>query len=147
MVRRSAMFVAGGFSRCRCFPACSAARASCTWSATADSTAMMEFDLSTANNSSDKLVLSGAFDKGLAGAFRFDFNGGGLEGQTYTLVQFASTTFSASDFTFVDLAPGLHATFEMTGTSLNLAVVPEPGSAIALALGGALLGMRRRRRA
>ena len=112
---------------------------------TLEGTAALQFELA-GSDLSDRLVLTGAFDKGSAGAFQFDFGGTGAEG-LYTLVQFASTTFSASDFTAASLAPGLTGMFQMTDTALQLAVVPEPGSAIALALGGALLGMRRRRRA
>src|SRR5436190_3539346 len=41
---------------------------------------IMQFELSTLDNTSDKLTLSGAFTKGTAGAFQFDFEGGGLNG-------------------------------------------------------------------
>ncbi len=109
---------------------------------------VMQFELSTTDALSDVLSLAGTFDKGVAGAFRFDFEGGGMAGQTYTLVQFAGSTFSASNFSFIDLAPGLTGTFQMTPTELQFAVaVPEPGSAAMLAGSlGALLGLRRFRR-
>jgi hypothetical protein len=40
---------------------------------TFDGAGVMQFELGALDNSSDLLTLSGAFDKGTAGAFRFDF--------------------------------------------------------------------------
>jgi len=110
----------------------------------------MQFELSTIDNTSDLLNLSGVFDKGSAGAFLFDFESGGLDGQTYTLVGFTGTSFAASDFSYTDLGAGLAGTFVVNPTDLQLVVtvVPEPASIVSL-LGGlvSLLGFRRLRRA
>jgi autotransporter-associated beta strand protein len=113
---------------------------------TLNGNAPLPFQLSTADNTSDRITLLGAFDKGSAGQFRFDFQGGGRAGQTYTLLQFASTTFTAGDFSYVNLAPTLTATFLATPNELRLVVIPEPGAAVSILAGlGALLGIQRRR--
>jgi hypothetical protein len=93
--------------------------------------------------------LTGTFDKGAAGPFQFDFGGGGLAGQTYTLAQFASTTFTASDFTSANLGPGLIGSFEVTPTELrfSVSVVPEPTTSLSLLGAMAMLVGPRRRRA
>jgi fibronectin-binding autotransporter adhesin len=106
---------------------------------------VMQMNLSQTDNTSDRLTLTGAFTKGTAGGFLFDFEGGGLADTTYTLVQFTSTDFLVSDFSYTDLAPGLSGTFTLTSTEL-LFTVPEPGSAMLLLGGLAMLGMRRRKR-
>lgn len=107
----------------------------------------MDFELG-ASNTADLISLSGAFDKGTGPAFLFDFNGGGENGSSYTLLTFGSTTFIASDFAYVNLAPTLLGSFRIEGgTSLMFDVIPEP-STWAL-LGGALalgLAVARRRR-
>jgi autotransporter-associated beta strand protein len=114
---------------------------------TFDGPGTMQFELSTADNSSDGLTLSGAFDKGTAGPFRFDFANGGANGKTYTLVQFGSTTFAARDFTYSNLAPGLIGNFLLSATDLKFVVIPEPGALASLAGGmGVLFGLRRFRR-
>ena len=91
--------------------------------------------------------MTGAFNKGSAGPFQFDFGGGGLAGQTYTLAQFGSTTFAASDFTSSNLGPGLSGSFQVTPTELRFSVVPEPATTLSLLGATAMLaGWRRRRR-
>jgi len=66
--------------------------------------------------------------------YAFDFLGGGELGQTYDLINFGSTTFSsASQFTATDLTAGLIGTFTLTGSGLELLVVPEPSPWAALA--------------
>jgi autotransporter-associated beta strand protein len=107
----------------------------------------MQFDLSTFDSTSDSLLLSGLFDKGAAGAFRFDFEGGGANGQTYLLATFLSSTFNVTDFSYIDLAPGLVGTFLLNPTDLQFVVIPEPATGTALAGGLALLAGLRRRRA
>jgi hypothetical protein len=104
------------------------------------------FDLSTTSNASARLSLgTGVLTKGATGVYAFDFLGGGKVGQTYDLINFGSTTFtSASQFTASDLAADLTGTFTLTGSELELHVVPEPSAWLALAWGGGLLiGLRR----
>ncbi len=84
--------------------------------------AAARFHLSTADNTSDRIALSGALTKGSAGAYRFDFQGTGLAGQTYTLGTFTSSTFTAADFSYTGLASGLVGTFTKTATSLTFTV-------------------------
>ena len=84
------------------------------------------FDLGAAN-ASDRIALGGgALTKSGAGTFAFDFGGTGQTGQTYTLALFGSTTFTASNFTATNLAPGVTATFIVSGTSLVLSTVTPP---------------------
>jgi hypothetical protein len=114
---------------------------------TLQGTPTLLFSLSSSDNSSDRLTLTGTFDKGAAGPFQFDFGGGGLAGQTYTLAQFSSTTFAASDFTSANLGPGLSGTFQVTSTEVRFSVVPEPGTTFSLLGAMAMLvGLRRRQR-
>jgi hypothetical protein len=114
---------------------------------TLQGTPTLLFSLSSADNNSDRLTLTGAFDKGVGGPFQFDFGGGGLAGQTYTLAQFTSTTFAASDFTSANLGPGLSGTFQVTSSELRFSVVPEPTTSFSLLGAMAMLvGLRRRER-
>jgi hypothetical protein len=127
------------------------------WNGTTDSAfSQMKFDLGS-DNASDKLVLSGAITKGAGSIFEWDFGGTGAEGGVYDLLTFNSNSgFSASDFSFVNLASGLTAKtdegftngFKLGTTSLQFATfsaIPEPTSALAGLLIGA--GLLRRRRA
>jgi hypothetical protein len=107
---------------------------------------VMQLNLSTTDSSSDRLTLSAALTKGAVGPYTFDFESGGQNGSTYTLVQFASTDFLVTDFSYTDLGPGLSGTFILSGTDLQFTVVPEPGTAILLLGGLALLAGRRRGR-
>jgi autotransporter-associated beta strand protein len=122
-------------------------------SATWNGGGAFKFDLSNSGSTSDKLSLSGALTKGSAGTFQFDFQNSGLgvtgSPVTYTLASFASTTFSAGDFSYVNLGSlgGQTGTFAIVsgGTQLQLTVVPEPGT-FAMLLGGVgMLAMLRRR--
>jgi hypothetical protein len=108
---------------------------------TLQGTAKMQFDLSTFDSNSDKLTLTGAFDKGSAGPFVFDFAGTGAVGQTYSLVQFLTTTLAPTDFTATNLAPGLFATFQLTPNELQLVVIPEPGATLTLLVGLGYAGL------
>jgi fibronectin-binding autotransporter adhesin len=119
-----------------------------TWNGeTSGAFAQMKFELSAVDNTSDKLTLSGALTKGTGSTFLFDFQNGGAASGSYTLLSFASQNgFSAGDFSYTNLAPGLSGTFNLQSNALVLSVVPEPKSA-ALLLGGiAVLGLRHRRR-
>ena len=110
-----------------------------TWN-TDDTTAGMVFELSNTDNDSDLISLSGEFQKGTGTDFLFDFSGTGFWDGTndtiYTLVGFGSTTFTAGDFEYTNLASGLNATFNQNIDDLELIVVPELSSLSLLLLAG-----------
>jgi autotransporter-associated beta strand protein len=107
----------------------------------------MKFDLSPVGNTSDQLLLFGAFVKGASSGFTFDFQGGGFQGGSYTLLTFGSSSgFSASDFQFTNLGAGLTGTFAVQPTAITFTVTPEPGPVAACLTGLMLCGIRRRRR-
>ena len=90
-----------------------------------DGGARLVFDLGA---SSDQVVATGALTKGAAGTHRFVFNAPTLPAndQPITLATFASTTFSASDFTFTGPS-GLFGVFSLEGSSLKF--TPGPAAA------------------
>ena len=95
-----------------------------TWNGSSGS-AMMNFILYPAA-AADKVATVGTLTKGGAGTFQFNFQNTGKLG-IYALMTFASTTFSASDFSFVNLAPGLIADFSIvSGNTLQLTVALAP---------------------
>ena len=63
--------------------------------------------------------------KGFGTLYRFDFQGTGRIGTTYTLATFASTTFVPTDFSAVNLAPGLSGSFILSGTMLQYAIAGQ----------------------
>jgi autotransporter-associated beta strand protein len=115
-----------------------------------------KFDLSSSDDTSDQLAVTGAFTKGTgdAGTFKFDFMGSTPVWNTvYTLATFASTDFTLSDFdlagSIATLGSGSYSTssFTVTGTTLTFTAVPEPSTALAgLLLTAGLLRRRRRER-
>lgn len=105
-----------------------------------------KFELGAVSGSSDLLSLSGDdFLKGTGSAFRFDFQGTGVAG-TFTLVDYATTTFSASDFSYTGLAGSLSGSFVLNGSQLDFVVVPEPSTVLLSALGLVVVLNRIRRR-
>jgi len=113
-----------------------------TWNGeTSGAFAQMKFELGNVPNlgiaaTSDKLSLgTGILTKGSGTTFTFDFLGTGATGDTYTLLTFGSTTFSASDFSYTNLAGGLTGTFSLEANSLLFTVVPEPSTYALLAVG------------
>jgi autotransporter-associated beta strand protein len=114
---------------------------SLTW----NGTATLVFDLGAL--ASDKLSLSGALTKGTAGAFAFTFLDAGWQaGQTYDLVEFGSTTFLATDFSYTN--SDISGNFGFSGNKLQFTAtaVPEP-STVALVAAGLLMMFVLRRRA
>ena len=113
--------------------------------------ASFKFDLG-ASNSSDQLVLSGAFTKGTGATYNFDFNSSGVTSSTYTLLTFGSlaggfTAGDVSNFTYTGLAGGVTSgTFGLTGTALTFTTVPEPATWALLAFSLTTVMVMRRRR-
>lgn len=109
---------------------------------------MMAFELSSTGDSSDQLDIVGLFGKGAGSAHVFDFLGTGGSGFTYQLINFGSTNFSVTDFTYTNLASGLTGSFTLDSGTLSFTAVPEPStlSAGMLLAGGLLLHRRRTRR-
>lgn len=112
------------------------------------------FELGAANTSDLLDITDGAFLKGGGTTFEFDFAASGADG-LYTLISWTSTadlsggalgtSFIVDDFSYANLAPGYTGTFLFDGTSLQLAVIPEPATAILLIGALAALSIRRRR--
>lgn len=108
----------------------------------------LRWDLSATPGTSDLLDLGGAFTRGTAGVFDFDFRGFNASAMgTYTLIEFGSTNFTATDFSATNITydSGLSGQFVVTGDSLQFAVIPEPGTLalVGIALGSLLLFRRR----
>lgn len=101
-----------------------------TWNGSAGNA--WRFELGSGNQA-DLLSLTGDFLKGSGSVFDFDFVNGGTIG-TYVLVDWdGTTTFSASDFAYTNLASGLLGTFQVAGNQLmfTTAAVPEPATTAA----------------
>jgi len=105
---------------------------------------------------SDRVALTGAFTKGTAGLYTFNFGTTTLTGaNTFDLLTFTSTDFVPGDFTLVGLsaANGFNYNVVVTGTAVQLvssavAVVPESGTGLLAGLGllaGIALPVIRRR--
>lgn len=106
-------------------------------------------------NESNQLLGTGALD--LNGTLRLDISGLSATSGTWNLVDAASLTETyGSSFglafvggpAFVDTGSGSYTSGVWTFNTItgNLTLVPEPGSAVLLALGGALIGLAGRRR-
>jgi autotransporter-associated beta strand protein len=99
----------------------------------------MAIQLGADEPSSDQLDVDGTLLKGTAGSFQFNFDtAGAVTGEVYDLTQFTSTTFAASDFSFVSGNPLLAGNFSFnsptTPTELLFTVtaVPEPATGAAV---------------
>ena len=114
---------------------------------------LWNFDLSSANNTSDLLNITGDFVKGsgtVGSDYVFDFMGSTpVWNTTYTLAQWSGslTGFTeGTNFSYQNLGIGSYSTsfFAISGSTLTWTAVPEPTSALA----GLLLsaGLLRRRR-
>ena len=78
------------------------------------------FDLGSAGQSDTLDLGSGALEKyPVSGTWTFDFGGGGEAGRTYTLMSFGSTTFTAADFTAMNLTNGVSGAFSIVGGELK----------------------------
>ena len=89
-----------------------------TWDGTPDGSSSASCVLGAADDTCTHLAIGGAFTKGAAGRFQFDFHNSGRFGTTYVLATFTSTTFVAGDFTFVGLALELSGSFDVSETAL-----------------------------
>jgi autotransporter-associated beta strand protein len=80
------------------------------------------------SGTSDRLALSGACLRGTAGACEFALTPDAslAPGNTYTLVTFGSTNFTAGDFSASGLPPGYAASFAVGATSVQLTIVATP---------------------
>ncbi len=115
--------------------------------AAADPTTDWGFDLAAANQS-DRVSITGPFNKaGVGTGFRFDF-GGSTEQGAFTLVDWTgSTSFTASDFSFTNLGGGNTGAFDIQGNSLVFTAVPEPTAVAGIAIATlAALAIRHRLR-
>lgn len=80
------------------------------WNGSSDGSATMLYEADT-SGVSDKLVVTGSFNKGSGTTYIFDFRGGGGIG-TYTLVSAAGLhNFVPADLGYLNLATGLTGTF------------------------------------
>jgi autotransporter-associated beta strand protein len=104
---------------------------------------VLKFDLGV-DTTSDQLALAAAFMG--SGSLVFDFNNTGVFNQPYTIVTFASTTFTdVSSFSATNVGGGLSGQFELTGNSLVFTPIPEPAIAALCFAGLGLLFLRKRR--
>lgn len=101
---------------------------SLTWTTSSTApVAGLYFDLNNLNT----LTITGAFNRASNSnslLYLFDFNGTGTYGESYALVNFATTNASTALNTLqaVNLSEGLSGTFSILGNTLYLTVVPEP---------------------
>jgi autotransporter-associated beta strand protein len=111
--------------------------------------AQMSFDIGALGNN-DAITIFQALTKGTGGSgtgYQFNFNDQGAQVGTYTLLTFASTTFTnVGDFSAVWNNPNISGNFILNSGSLQyqITAVPEPTSMIALGLGAVALIRRRR---
>jgi len=122
--------------------------ASLTWNSNTGASAL-NITLGT-NNATDKVAITGAFLKGAGTTFTVDFGGTGVSGDVYKIATFGSTTFSGTDFAFINLAPGITGSFSLNANDLSFVTtaIPEPSTYAALVGIGALgLAAYRRRQA
>jgi rhamnogalacturonan endolyase len=94
---------------------------SLTWNAGA----VLAFNLDAG---SDQLALAGQLTKGAAGPHRIVFNAGPgiVAGNTYKLVTFGSTDFTAADLSFIGLPPGLTGAFFVNANEITFKVYGAP---------------------
>jgi hypothetical protein len=85
---------------------------------------VLQLELGATSN--DEMILSGALTKGTAGTFTIDLLDEGITGAetSYTLLMFASTTFSLTNFT-LELPTGVTGTLVETSTSLSITNVQD----------------------
>jgi len=97
-----------------------------TWNGATDGAATGRYWLSYGNAAASRLAIAGRLLKGSGPTFAFDFQGTGQPG-VYVLATFAGTTFTAADFTAVNLAAGRAGVFSISGGTTLLFTVIAPG--------------------
>jgi autotransporter-associated beta strand protein/T5SS/PEP-CTERM-associated repeat protein len=107
---------------------------------------VLDFSLGT---TSDLLAItSGTFLGNATGKTTINVtDAGGFAPGTYTLVSWTGATATGvnlSDFQLGNFPAGSAGTLQLGATSLQLTVVPEPGTSVLLLAGGSLLGLRRK---
>ncbi len=109
---------------------------------------VIEFDLGIDAANSDFISISGDLWKPGEGTYAFNFvDNGWVAGQTYDLLEFSTTNFSLSDFSYTN-GGAFRGDFALSGGNrlqFTLSSVPEPGTASVLLVVGALTIFRRRR--
>lgn len=88
-------------------------------------------DLSTSNSTSDRIVLLGAFTKGIGpAASRILSLRSSLGNGFYTLATYASTDLTLADLVVRDVRPGYSAELAIAPTALSVSLAPETPFAI-----------------
>lgn len=83
-----------------------------------------KFALASGSSGANLLNITGNFTKGTGNHFRFDFGGTGEAGRTYTLVDWTgSTTFTAANFSYINIPANMAAEFQINGTQLDLVLI------------------------
>ncbi len=101
-------------------------------------------------DTADLLNITGDFslNTGTGSSFRFDFAGSTDQG-IFDLVTWTGSTNVVSpnsEFSYTNLGPGNSGSFQVTGSTLQFVVVPEPATLTLLACSGVMAALALRRR-
>jgi len=89
-----------------------------------------KIDVDLSSLSAGRLSLTSTLNKGAAGSYQFNFHAAITPaiGTTFTLVNFGSTNFVATDFSYTGLT-GVAGTFAVNAGALQFTITPPPGAA------------------